>query len=545
MERGTILDHLDKLTPSKGGKYVCPVCDGNDLSIATKGKNAGALTCHNNGCSWQSIMDVIAPLEKSNGKTKPKANAPKFKSKTQKDKDAIAAEVLIDAKVTEIFYELECGSHTPASAKVSLSTWCKEHGHNAYAAGKLLEEKLKTLRETTGYDDDELTPVLMRDYKKIEVAFGDRLRYNTLFNQVELDGERFDPAIAKIEFIVDHKLKLKSGRDDIGDCVLKIAKGNQYNPVEEYLLDCARRYPNSGKYLQGFGDRMIGAKEPIHNILITKFLISAVARIFSPGCQVDTALILQGDQGAGKSSFFRILSSPDWFDDSFGNSSDKDERLKLYGAWIIEWAELETVFRRKDVSAVKAFITTRIDRIRPPYGRSIEFLPRRSVFCGTTNEREFLSDPTGNRRFWIVPMGKRLDFAALERERDQIWAAAVSLYQSGARWDLTHEEEQEAKAIARQYESSDAWHDEVADWIECRERCSIQEILTDCLRIELHSQSKKEELRVRGILMRLNWQQITHPQLYKGKRVRFWEPPKDFSPDFTVPLCREDSNEEW
>jgi predicted P-loop ATPase len=203
------------------------------------------------------------------------------------------------------------------------------------------------------------------------------------------------------------------------------------------------------------------------------------------------------------------------------------------------------VFRRKDVSAVKAFITTRIDRIRPPYGRSIEFLPRRSVFCGTTNEREFLSDPTGNRRFWIVPMGKRLDFAALESERDQIWAAAVSLYQSGVRWNLTHEEEQEAKAIARQYESSDAWHDEVADWIECRERCSIQEILTDCLRIELHSQSKKEELRVRGILMRLNWQQITNPQIYKGKKVRFWEPPKDFSPDLTVPLCQDAPNEEW
>lgn len=548
LPRGNILDHLDKLTPSKGGKYHCPVCQGNDLSINPK---TGALTCYTNECSWKSIMDIVAPLEKStggkpiNGASTKRGKARKFSSPTDKDRAAAFAEIGIEARVTEIFYEIECGSSTPAEANIALSAWCREHGHNAYAAGQLLKEKLKKLKDSGGYDDDELTPVMMRDYKKIADKFSDRLRYNTLFNQVELDGVRFDPGAAKIELIVEHRMKLKGGRDDIGDCVMKIAKDNQYNPVEEYLIDCHRKYGQCGDFLQGFAERTLSATEAIHNILVTKFLVSAVARIFEPGCKVDTALILQGEQGWGKSSFFQILASSDWFDDSFGNSSDKDERLKLHSAWLLEWAELETVFRRKDVSAVKAFITTKIDRIRPPYGRSIEFLPRRSVFCGTTNESEFLSDPTGNRRFWIVPMGRRLDFKALERDRDQIWAAAVALYKSGYRWDLTHEEEQATKEIGRQYESNDAWFDEVAEWIEGQQKISIQDILTNCLRIELHSQSKKEQLRVRSILVRLNWQQVSNPVLFGGKRVRIWTPPEGFQSESTVSLCQDPANDDF
>ncbi|OUC11581.1 MAG: hypothetical protein B0A82_26880 [Alkalinema sp. CACIAM 70d] len=545
-DAGSILDHLDKLESVKGGKYICPVCGGNNLTVATKGKDTGAATCWSGGCSWKSIMDVIAPLPPRNSSgangTRPRRKPNAFKTKTQKDKDAIETEIKIDGKVTELIYQIESEATTPAAALVSLTAWCKEHGYNSYTASQLLKEQINALKAATGYDDDEMAPVLLRDYRKISAEFGDRLRYNTLFNQVELDGERLDPATAKIELIVTHKMKLKSGRDDIGDCVMKIAKEHQYNPVEEYLEDCYRHYGHQTDILQDFALQTLGATEPIHNILVCKFLVSAVARIFEPGCKVDTALILQGAQGFGKSSFFQILASSEWFDDSFGNSSDKDERLKLHSAWILEWAELETVFRRKDVSAVKAFITTKIDRIRPPYGRSIEFLPRRSVFCGTTNELEFLADPTGNRRFWIVPMGKKLDFAALEKSRDRIWAAAVSLYRAGYRWELSQEEETEAKAIAQQYEATDTWHDEIADWLEFRETCSVQEILTDVLRIELHSQSKKEQLRVRAILIRQNWQQASNPTLYKGKRVRIWNRPDTFSPDFTVSVCQNAEN---
>jgi len=112
---------------------------------------------------------------------------------------------------------------------------------------------------------------------------------------------------------------------------------------------------------------------------------------------------LQSPQGWQKSQFLKKLAG-DWFDDSFGAMSDKDERLKLHSAWILEWAELETVFKRKDVAATKAFLSCASDSIRPPYGRETVKMLRPSIIVGTTNETEFLSDTTGNRRFWVVPV---------------------------------------------------------------------------------------------------------------------------------------------
>ena len=125
--QGNILDHLDKLTPSKGGKYFCPVCGGNDLGIATKGKDAVAATCYTGRCSWKSIMDVIAPLPPRNGSgaggTRPRRKANAFKTQSQKDKDAIEAEIKIDGKVTELLYQVESEATTPAAAQVYLAAW--------------------------------------------------------------------------------------------------------------------------------------------------------------------------------------------------------------------------------------------------------------------------------------------------------------------------------------------------------------------------------------------------------------------------------------
>ena len=514
---GNILDHLDKLTPSKGGKYHCPVCDGNDLSIH---KESGATTCHNNGCEWKAIMDAIAPLDPSKSPKEWKDNKPK--PAKQKDRDAVFAAVAIETQIEELIWMVNHGSESPASAAVALTTWCKEHGHDKFAIGKLFQEKLSLYKDASGYDDDEATPKILRDYQKIEKTFGRDLRYNRLFSRVELHGQPFEPSMAKIEFIVDHSLKLKSGRDDIGDCVMKLARKNEYHPVREYLENCFITHGSSTKILEGFARRYFGTSTPIHQTATIKYLMSAVARAYEPGCQADAALILQGGQGIRKSTFFRVLSSPDWFDDSFGNASDKDERLKLHCAWILEWAELESIFKKKDMSQVKAFITTKIDRIRPPYGRSVEVMERSSVFCGTTNQTDFLSDNTGNRRFWVIPVEQEIDTTRLQKERNQIWAAATALYKSGAIWYLTPDEDTAMGEERREFETSDAWEDEVIDWLEGKTKISAQVLLTDVLSIPLNQQDHRCKMRIKDILTRANWYQIRNALPYAGKRVRYW-----------------------
>ncbi len=471
-------------------------------------------------------MDAIAPLDPSRDRSQWKENKPK--SVKQKDKDAIWNAVAIETQIEELIWMVGNGSESPASAGLALATWCKEHGHNSFAVNKLFQEKLSIYKDVSGFDDDETAPKILRDYRKIEKAFGSQLRYNRLFARVELKGKEFEPSLAKIEFVVEHNLKLKSGRDDIGDCVMKIAKQNEYHPVREYLESCYATYGKNSDVLHGFAHRYFGTEVRIHQIATVKFLISAVARAYEPGCQVDAALILQGGQGIRKSSFFRVLASPEWFDDSFGNAGDKDERLKLHCAWILEWAELESIFKRKDMSQVKAFITTKIDRIRPPYGRSVEVMARSSVFCGTTNQTDFLNDGTGNRRFWVVPVEKPIDTELLAQERDRIWAAATALYKDGHQWHLTAEEEAEMNMGRKAFEAADVWEEEILDFIEFKNELSTQEILQEVLGIELNQQNAMNQRRVRDILMRANWHQKSNPVSYKGKRVRTWTKKESF-----------------
>ena len=113
--------------------------------------------------------------------------------------------------------------------------------------------------------------------------------------------------------------------------------------------------------------------------------------------------------------------------------------MQVRCAWGIEVAELSAM-NRGEVERVKAFITRRIDRFRPSYGRRVIEVPRQSVFFGTTNADTYLKDETGGRRFWPIKCGV-IDLKAIRRDRDQIWAEALELYRAGTRWWLTDKQE--------------------------------------------------------------------------------------------------------
>jgi len=168
-----------------------------------------------------------------------------------------------------------------------------------------------------------------------------------------------------------------------------------------------------------------------------KWLVQCVARAFAPGCQGDLTLILQGHQGAAKTSFFRVLAGK-----YFGENPPRDMGQKMQefirGPWIVEFGELSS-FARSELEDVKAFLTNLIDRYRPAYGQTTGNFPRRCAFGGSTNKSIYLHDITGNRRFAPVSVGE-INIAELKRDRDQIWAEALHLYRSGATWHVSREE---------------------------------------------------------------------------------------------------------
>ena len=515
-----MLDHVEKLTPSKGGKFICPVCGGNDLSIS----KTGAYKCWSGLCESEAIREAVSPSNSKKGRSPRNSHRATNRPPSKKDLDsqALLDEITIDNQLTEYASMVADKSMTVSEALLALSTWCKAHKHNIFSAQKLLQEKIKKYKAAApGGDDDEKSRML-REYELIKKRFGDQFRWNELFKQVELDGEKFAIGLSKPFFNIIQRMNLKSGRDDIADIVLMYARENSYNPVTEYLDRCFIQHGASTDILKSIAKRYLGTESPIHQILLVKWLISAVARAYQPGCKCDNALILQGSQGLLKSTFFEVLAGSAWFDDTMGSSSDKDERLKLHRAWIVEWAELETIFKKKEVAAVKSFMTTKNDILRPPYGRDIEALPRPSIFCGTTNPKQFLTDSTGNRRFWVIPVEKTIDRMQLERERDQIWGAVIKLYRDGCMWYLTEEEDATLNEARSEFETSDSWNDEIADFIEGKDMVSVQEILDELFKLPIAQHDPKIQGRVRVALTKLNWKASPKTVWHKGKSCKVW-----------------------
>lgn len=371
---------------------------------------------------------------------------------------------------------------------------------------------------------------LARRIELVEGILKGRLKWNALKSKIELDGESVEVEDLRIKLAVQHNIDIPF--EDCCQIATYLAKKQTFSPVAEYLKQCAEVYGPDEELLESLAETYFGATEPLHKAYLRKTLIAAVARAMLPGCKVDAVCILAGPQEAGKSSFWRILASEEWFDDSFGSASDKDERLKLHQSWILEWAELEAVFKRKDISAIKAFITTQVDQVRPPYGRSVLNFSRPSIFVGTTNETEFLADPTGNRRYWIIPIQiPTIPLEKLAEERDRIWAAATHAFQKGERWELPTELKQVAKLDNLNYTFSDPWEQAIQEYCEGRERVTALEIMANALHIDIENMDKRSEMRVTTILKTTGWQKTR--ESLKGKKLRFWTAPTPETEDGT------------
>lgn len=221
---------------------------------------------------------------------------------------------------------------------------------------------------------------------------------------------------------------------------------HKYHPIINYIESLAW---DGVERIDNLLIDYFGAENNVYSkAAIRKTLCAAVARVFEPGVKFDTALILVGDQGTYKSTFVKKLGR-DWFSDTFMTVQGKEAFEQIQGAWLIEIAELSGL-KKAEVEVIKHYISKREDSFRPAYGRVVETYKRQCVFFGTTNDKDFLRDPTGNRRFMPIDVRKEFikkDVAIdlTDNEIDQIWAEAYELYKNGEALYLSGEEESLAK----------------------------------------------------------------------------------------------------
>lgn len=340
---------------------------------------------------------------------------------------------------------------------------------------------------------------------------------------------------------------LDLGADTTAAAVWAASERNVVDPLRDYF-DRIRGTWDGFSRVDVFLPGPLGAVDtPYTRAVGRRWLISAVARALRPGVKVDCVLVLEGPQGVRKSTALATLC-PDpalFFDDDL-QIGDKDAAQSLRGKWICELGELSALTRH-EIGTLKAFVTRRVDTYRPSFGRTARDYPRRNVFAASTNESEYLKDPTGNRRWWPVRVAVTgpIDIDALADHRDQLWAEALHLFESGApHYVDTPElaalcrEEQQAREQGDPWEEhvsqyvngllekapEDAKHLETCQCVRCR-GVTTSAILQHALGVERARQTRTEEMRVGVVLRALGWEKGARCR-QDGALVRPYLPPR-------------------
>lgn len=202
------------------------------------------------------------------------------------------------------------------------------------------------------------------------------------------------------------------------------ARQNRFHPVKDMLnslkWDGKHRL---GSWLIDY----LGADDTPFNRKVGELVLKAgIARIYQPGIKFDQALLLQGDQGLGKSTVATIMAmDEDWFTDSMPLMEGDQKIIEATrGKWICEIGEMRGR-DRVSVDTIKAQLSRTVDRARMAYGHTVNEYPRQFIYIITANPKQIFSDTTGNRRYWPVTLTQSVDLDALARDMGQLWAEAL------------------------------------------------------------------------------------------------------------------------
>lgn len=351
-------------------------------------------------------------------------------------------------------------------------------------------------REFTGFPGDD-TPVTTEDVKRILRTLNITVRLNDISGMVEIEGmppqySRTNAPNVLPVLLMDYikENDLQSSRQNIDDCLVAIMDENRFNPVKDMLE--ATVYDGRDRITEV--KQILGIEgNECECTYLTKWMHQTVAMALNDENEpygADGVLVLQAEQGAGKTLFFATLAiKADFFAEGVSiDLNNKDSIIQSTCVWIAELGELDSTLKREQ-SALKAFLTARRDTYRIPYARTATRKPRRTSFCATVNPKEFLNDETGSRRFWVVNP-RHIDVERIKALSPdwlkQLWRQVYeTLYLPNPQgFRLTAEEREMLQACNEQYEKPLPGEIEITDKLNFEapdhmwKWCKVSELLT-------------------------------------------------------------------
>ena len=358
-------------------------------------------------------------------------------------------------------------------------------------------------------------------------------------------GEWDDADTARLKEWLGRVYKFNATQAELISALIVVAQENRFHPVQDYLNGL--EWDGTDRLNHWLQDALGATTEADNNRYLSlagsKFLIGAVVRVMRGPVEpvkMDNVLILEGEQGRGKSTVVKALFG-DWYSDAPLQLGDKDAYQNIQGVWGIELAELDS-FNKAESTTAKMFFSQIRDRYRPSYGHMAKDFNRQCVFCGTTNQDEYLKDYTGNRRYWPV---KCVDINAqwVRDNRDQLWAEAVHLYNQGATW--WPEGDDETRLFTREQDARlqpDPWQFPIEDHLHSTtlDHITADDIIRDVLKLDYPHANRQAQNRIAPIMKALGWDKkritVNRQQVRAYIRPLSWK----VDPDITKPELTDD-----
>jgi predicted P-loop ATPase len=358
---------------------------------------------------------------------------------------------------------------------------------------------------------------------KLREELSGRLRFNELTLTPEMDDAPIPGHSLDELYIALSERGWKIDKGKAVDAVLRVARENAYHPVVQYLEHIEQDNGIVPAGLDALATTYLGTTDPLYDQMLAATLIGAVARAMEPGYKFDSCCVLRGPQGIFKSTTWRILASPEWFNDT-PQANEKDLKLAIHTCWIYELAELDAVTGRKEAAEVKAVLSSPVDNFRPPYARVSEKHPRRSIMVGTCNRDDFLRDETGSRRFWVIEVNKPINTDGLRDDRDRIWRAAVLAYRAGRRPFLSTHDQAESERRNLGYAPEHPWLALLLRWMPSAPiEFTSDQALTGSGCVGESRIERKHQNEVAPLLRSLGFTRDQHQSRPDGgTRPRFW-----------------------